>query len=173
MKVDPIQFLIVLAIAIASTGAAVYAPSPIREAAAGLAVLCVGAMGSFLKGPPSPPALMVFGLCFVMWGCHATPQQVDSGVDVAQGIAGTVCSELVATLDNAAVNGICATESEVSQIIDIVQRLQGPAKPGAATKCLYDAAKRALTCGSQEDLHMAIDVIVERRMGAARRDAGK
>ena len=57
------KLIVVLAVAVVAGVAAVYGPEQLKGPAVGLSVLAVGALETFLKGPPAPPS----GLVSMVW----------------------------------------------------------------------------------------------------------
>jgi hypothetical protein len=93
VNIDYKQLALVLAVAVLASLAAVYAPSPIREAAGGVAVLAVGALRSFFNGPPSlPPAgPAVLALCLSVAGLGGCKLLTPANVDTALKVADVAC----------------------------------------------------------------------------------
>jgi hypothetical protein len=93
--------------------------------------------------------------------CAALQASIEKGAPIADG----ACTALTATTDDGTVHQVCAVESVLSSIVDIIRAARAEAGPGRHLRqCAI--VPRTTMCAAQDELAHAIDVVNAREGGA-------
>ena len=127
------------------------------------------------SNPPQPPpaaggAVLALAAILTLQACKGvTPEVVSSGVEATK--AG--CELVSAITGDGATKTVCATVSEVADMIKIILAAQdGVPSRAAAGNCVMLQSEAHQVCAGPDALAKAIDAVVEKRAAKMLRDAG-